>query len=133
LLAIFRPLLSVVPVTLLPLALLCFLVLGRFSSPALRRALAESLVQVSPSALRARARAALAVDVSAALPRINVPVLYLRALEDRVVPKSASQVIVALVPVTNLVDFSAPHFFFFFFPSQAAATVSKFMACHCGS
>ena len=132
-LAIFRPLLSVVPVASLPLALLCFFVLGRFSSPALRRTLAESLTRLAPSALRARARAALSVDVSAKLPRVDVPVLYLRAAEDRIIPKSASQVIVALAPATKLVEFSAPHFLLQTFPSQAAAAVCKFLECHGGT
>lgn len=126
-LAVFRPLLAVAPVAALPLALLSFLVLGRFSSPALRRSLAESLAQVSPSTLRARAHAALAVDVSASLPRVGVPVLYLRASEDRVVPESASQSIVALAPTTKVVEFPAPHFLLQVLPSQAAVAVREFM------
>lgn len=126
-LAVFRPLLAVAPVALLPLALLSFFVLGRFSSPALRRSLAESLAQVSPSALRARARAALSVDVSASLACVGVPVLYLRASEDRVVPKSASQSVVALAPATTVVEFQAPHFLLQVLPSQAAGAVREFM------
>lgn len=126
-LSVFRPLLSVVPVATLPLALLSFFVLGRFSSPALRRSLAESLADVSPSALRARARAALSADVSASLSRVDVPVLYLRAAEDRVVPESASQSVVALAPASKVVEFLAPHFLLQVLPSQAAATVREFM------
>lgn len=126
-LAVFRPLLAVAPVSALPLALLSFFVLGRFSSPALRRSLAESLAQVSPSALRARVRAALAADVSASLPRVCVPVLYLRASEDRVVPVSAAQSVVALAPATKVVEFSAPHFLLQVLPSQAAVAVREFM------
>jgi len=126
-LAVLRPLLAVAPVAALPLALLSFFVLGRFSSPALRRSLSESLVQVSPSVLRARARAALSADVSASVPRVGVPVLYLRASEDRVVPESASQSIVALAPATKVVEFPAPHFLLQVLPSQAAAAVREFM------
>ena len=131
-LAVLRPLLSVVPVASLPLALLSFFVLGRFSSPALRRSLVESLARVSPSVLRARARAALSVDLSPVLSRVDVPVLYLRASEDRVVPQSASQAIVALAPATKVVEFSAPHFLLQALPSQAATTVREFMECHRG-
>ena len=126
-LAVFRPLLAVAPVAALPLALLSFFVLGRFSSPALRRSLAESLAQVSPSALRARARAALSVDVSALLARVGVPVLYLRASEDRVVPEPACQSVVALAPATKVVEFLAPHFLLQVLPSQAAVVVREFM------
>lgn len=126
-LAVFRALLSIAPVAVLPLALLSYFVLGRFSSAALRRSLAESLAQVSPSALRARARAALSVDVSPSLARVGVPVLYLRAAEDRVVPESALQSIVALAPATTVVEFSAPHFLLQALPSQAAIAVREFM------
>jgi pimeloyl-ACP methyl ester carboxylesterase len=132
-LVVLRPLLSVVPVTSLPLALLDFFVLGRFSSPTLRQVLAKSLAQVSPPALRARARAVLSVDVSAALPHVDVPVLYLRASEDRVVPQSASQAVVTLAPVTKVVEFSAPHFLLQVLPSQVAAAVREFiMECQRG-
>lgn len=131
-LSLFRPLLAVAPVAALPVALLSFFVLGRFSSPALRRSLAESLAQVSPATLRARARAALSVDVSALLARVSLPVLYLRASEDRVVPESASQSIVALAPTTKVVEFPSPHFLLQVLPSQAALAVREFMENHRG-
>ncbi|MDR2013441.1 MAG: lysophospholipase [Rhodanobacter sp.] len=124
--AALRPLLCIAPVASLPLSLLSFFVLGRFSSPALRQSLAESLAQVSPSVLRARVRAVLSVDRSAALSRIDVPMLYLRAAEDRLVPRSASQEIVGLAPATKVVEFSAPHFLLQVLPSQAATTIHKF-------
>lgn len=129
-LVLFRPLLAVAPVAALPLELISFFVLGRFSSPALRRSLAESLAQVSPSVLRARARAALSVDVSALLARVSVPVLYLRASEDRVVPESASQSVVALASAAKVVEFLAPHFLLQVLPSQVAVVVSEFMENH---
>lgn len=126
--AVLRPLLSLVPVAALPVALLSFFVLGRFSSSALCGPLAKSLAQVSPAVLRARARAALSVDVSALLPGVDVPVLYLRASEDRVVPVSASRLVVSLAPSAKVVAFSAPHFLLQVLPSQAACAVREFMA-----
>ena len=126
-LSVFRPLLPVAPVAALPLALLSFFVLGRFSSTALRRSLAESLARVSAPALRARAGAALSVDVSAKLASVDVPVLYLRASEDRVVPASASLLITDLAPNTKIVEFSAPHFLLQVLPTQTAAIVRDFM------
>jgi pimeloyl-ACP methyl ester carboxylesterase len=126
-LSALRPLLRVAPISALPLSLLSFFVLGRFSSPALRRSLAESLAQVSPSVLRARARAVLSVDFSAALSRIDVPVLYLRASEDRLVPQSASQEVAALAPTTKVVEFSAPHCLLQVLPSQVAAVIHEFI------
>jgi pimeloyl-ACP methyl ester carboxylesterase len=77
--------------------------------------------------IRARVRAVLSVDVSAALSRVDVPVLYLRASEDRVVPQSASQAVVALIPTTKIVEFSAPHFLLQVLPLQTATAVREFM------
>lgn len=127
LLTIFRPLLSVVPIKRLPVFLLSFFLLGHFSSPKFRGELAEALAQVAGSVLRVRARAALSVDVSASLSRVDVPVLYMRASEDRVVPRSASQQVVYLAPSTELVEFPAPHFLLQVLPSQAACSVREFM------
>lgn len=128
LLSPFRPLLPLVPVATLPLALLSHFVLGRFTSSALRQGLAESLSQVSPTAVRTRAQAALSVDVSASLAGFALPLLYLRAAEDRVIPASASRTLRTLVPDIRIVDFTAPHFLLQVLPSQAADCVREFMA-----
>lgn len=125
--ALFRPVVRVAPVSALPMALLSFFVLGRFASPSLRGALARSLALVSPSVLRARACAALSVNVSASLPRIKVPVLYLRASEDRIVHRSSSALVVSLAQNAKLAEFAAPHFLLQVVPSQAASLVSGFM------
>jgi len=77
------------PVAAAPTGLLDRILLGRFSTAQLRSAFARALAQVSPDALRARLRSVLGVDVSAQLRAVNVPVLYLRAASDRVVPRAA--------------------------------------------
>ena len=74
-----RSLVGFLPVALAPVGVLSHMVLGRFSTGALRSAVAHAVAQVSPSALRARLRAVLSVDVSAKLASATVPVLYLRA------------------------------------------------------
>ncbi|MFZ2160962.1 MAG: hypothetical protein WAW02_01975 [Sideroxyarcus sp.] len=130
LLGIFRQALGVVPVAALPMALLSYFVLGRFATPLLRGKLATSLSLVSPAVLRVRARAALSVDVSSSLSRIKVPVLYLRASEDRVVSLSSSELIVSLVPQTKVIEFPAPHFLLQVMPSRTASTVAEFMETH---
>lgn len=132
LLALLRPAVNVTPVAELPMALLSFFVLGRFASPALRGMLAKSLALVAPSVIRARAVAALSVDVSALLPEIKVPVLYLRASEDRIVRKASSDLVASLVPETKIVEFVAPHFLLQVAPSQAASVVSSFLGVRGG-
>jgi pimeloyl-ACP methyl ester carboxylesterase len=128
-----RSAIGIVPVAALPMALLSFLVLGRHSSPALRSSLASSLALVAPAVLRTRAHAALSVNASALLSRVKVPVLYLRASEDRVVPRSTSEHILSLAPGSMVVEFVAPHFLLQVLPSPAASTVVAFMGSAVGA
>ena len=132
LLSALRSLLSVVPIAAVPLGLVSFFLLGRFSSPALRQSLAESLALVSPSVLRARGREALSVDVSASLSRVDVPVLYLRASEDRVVPVSASELVASIALQIKVLEFAAPHFLLQVLPSPVASQVAEFMGVNRG-
>lgn len=127
LLAPFRPIFGVVPVAALPTALLSFFTLGRFSSPTLRKALAQSLRLAAPSVLRARACAALSVDVSDRVSGIKLPMLYLRASEDRIVPKASSELIASLAPNTKIVEFEAPHFLLQTLSAPVAAVVANFI------
>jgi pimeloyl-[acyl-carrier protein] methyl ester esterase len=110
-----------------PLAPLDWFLAGRFGTPQLREALARSLAQVSPAALRARMTAVIGVDVGPVLPSISVPLLYLRATEDRVVPASASEVMLKEVPRAEVVDLVAPHFLLQTVPKEAAAAVNQFV------
>ena len=130
LLGVFRPVLGVAPVTLLPMALLSFFVFGRFATPVLCGALTKSLTLVVPEVLRARVRAVLSVDVSASLSRVNVPVLYLHASKDRLVSKSSAELVATLAPQTQVAEFLAPHFLLQVLPSRAAFTVAEFMGIH---
>jgi pimeloyl-ACP methyl ester carboxylesterase len=110
-----------------PLAPLERFLAGRFRSPQIREALARALAQVSPAALRARMSAVIGVDVALALSSISVPLLYLRGLEDRVVPASACQVILDKVPRAKVVDLVAPHFLLQTVPKEAGIAVHQFV------
>lgn len=130
LLSLIRPFLGVVPVSALPAALLSFFVLGRFASPALRAALIKALANVAPSVLRTRVRAALSADASALVSRIQVPMLYLRAREDRTVPEASCRLLLSRAPNTQVIAFEAPHFLLQVQPSQTAAATLEFMGRH---
>jgi pimeloyl-ACP methyl ester carboxylesterase len=122
-----RFLASALPVKSVPPDMLNVVLLGRFSTPDLRAALAHAMAQVSAPALRARLRAVLSVDVSDKLKTVGVPVLYLRATRDRVVPAGASSHIQRVLPATQVVAVEAPHFLLQAAPVQAAGIVSRFM------
>jgi pimeloyl-ACP methyl ester carboxylesterase len=110
-----------------PLAPLHWFLAGRFGTPELREALDRSLSQVSPAALRARMTAVIGVNLGPMLASISVPLLYLRATEDRVVPAKASEVILQEVPRAEVVDLVAPHFLLQAVPKEAAAAVNQFV------
>lgn len=127
-LAPVRSLLWLLPLKLIPLSVFDFFLMGRFSTARLRALLARALAKISPAVLRERACAALAVDQTTALRKVRVPLLYLRAREDRMVGKSASQWVLAQSADAQLVEFEAPHFLLQTLPAEAAAIVSEFVA-----
>lgn len=122
-----RSLVALLPVRRVPSPVLGFVLLGRFSSARLRSALTQVLGGVSPTVLRARLRAILSVDVTPKLSHVRVPVLYLRASEDRLVPRAASQLIARLVPGMRVAELEAPHFLLQTVPAAAARYVSGFV------
>lgn len=126
-LSTLKPLVGVLPVALAPVRAICHLLLGHFSTSGLRMALANALAQVTPSVIRARLHSVLSVDVSDKLVQVEVPVLYLRASQDRLVPRSASEHIFQLCPKTMLVQLAAPHFLLQAIPSEASQVVASFV------
>ena len=82
-------LLSRLPLWRAPTRLAAAALLGRYSSSAHRARLSSAMDKVSANAWRARLRAVLSVDVISKLKAIKVPLLYLQAAHDRVVPRSA--------------------------------------------
>ena len=101
--------------------------LGRFDTPALRRDLHETLSLVSAATLRARIREVLAVDVTAQLSKVRVPVLCLVASEDRVVPRSAARRIAATFPSARIAEVEGPHLLLQAVPRESAEIVRDFL------
>lgn len=110
-----------------PMALLGHVLFGRFATPELRRLLHQALDQMSPAVMRARLQAVLHADATAALARVRVPVLYLRASEDRLVPPSASARITALCPHARILAVEGPHCLLQAVPREAAKAISGFL------
>lgn len=95
-------------------------------TPELRRAHADAMAKVSREAIHARVSAVLAVDHRALVARINVPMLYLRATADRLIPEAAGRAIVDARPGTEWVEIDAPHFLLQTEPEASARAVEKF-------
>lgn len=104
------------------------LLLGRHATPALRRTLRGALDQLQSAVLRARMRAVLAVDYTAHLRQVAVPVLYLQAAQDRVVSCASARHIATLLPSLRLAVMRGPHLLLQAMPDAAAMAVREFIA-----
>ncbi len=128
LLAPLRHLLAFVPFGTLPGFALRQALLTPYATPPLQAELATALAQVPPSVLRQRLRAVLETDASPSFARGSLPVLYLRARHDRLVPPANALQILRQAPGTQLVDIDAPHMLLQAAPAAAADAVAAFLA-----
>jgi pimeloyl-ACP methyl ester carboxylesterase len=70
------------------------------------------------------------IDVSALLPGIEVPVLYLHARRDRIVAESDAQMIQEYLPDVDRVDIDAPHLLLQTRPQQCAELILQHAQSH---
>jgi pimeloyl-[acyl-carrier protein] methyl ester esterase len=125
-----RPLARRVPAAVLaalPVAVLGRVLMGRQFEPALLADLKAAMSQLPAGVPHARMRAVLDEDAASRWREVRVPTLYLRAMQDWVVPRSAGDLLLKLRPDTQLVEFSAPHFLLQTRPVEAAAAVTRFI------
>ena len=78
-------------------------------------------------ALACRARATLSIDATDALAACPVPVLYLRARKDGVIPASRALEIQKARPSVEIVDIDGPHLALVTNPAAAWAALREFM------
>ncbi|MCK4118441.1 alpha/beta hydrolase [Ralstonia pseudosolanacearum] len=100
---------------------------GRFLTQPLRQQFLRAVNRVAPAVFRARIRAVLQVDVTRELVAVAVPMLYLQARADYVVPRSAAALIQRLRPDIRLVEVDAPHCLLQAVPREAAHIVAEFV------
>jgi pimeloyl-[acyl-carrier protein] methyl ester esterase len=127
---VFGPLARLVgafPAVKIPPALFAPLLYAGHGTPELRRQHAQAMSKVSAATLRARVAAILAADYSALLRRIQVPMMYLLATRDRLVPRSAYLEMQRLRPDIRLEEFDAPHFLLQTRSRASAAAVRAFI------
>lgn len=123
------PLLRFAP-TRAPIGLVSFMLMGRWSTPALRAEIGDLLRIVAPDVWRIRAAAALRVDVRDALGRILVPALCLRATHDRLVGPRAHAELMAGLAHAEAAEFDGPHMLLQ--TVDATATAIAAFARRCG-
>jgi pimeloyl-ACP methyl ester carboxylesterase len=124
--AALRPLVDLLRVKSIPFSILNHLLLGLHSTMPLRAALRAAFGQVASHTFRSRLRAVLSVDVSAKLRLVKVPLLYLLAEEDRLVPESAAKAVLQVRPDMQVISISAPHLLLQVAPRTAANVINVF-------
>jgi pimeloyl-ACP methyl ester carboxylesterase len=81
---------------------------------------------VSPAVLAARAQVIATVDVRRELRECPVPLLYLQAANDRVVPARCSEIVKAIRPDAGVVRLTGPHLLFQAAPAECATILESF-------
>jgi pimeloyl-ACP methyl ester carboxylesterase len=128
-LSVIRPLLPFLPFhgTGPSLQLSRFLVLGRWITPAIRELHRNILSKVPSATIRGRLLAVADCDVREALTRVRVPILCLMGRHDRLVPRSAAQLLLRLAPAATLIEVDAPHCLLQCESRQSAARILGFV------
>jgi pimeloyl-ACP methyl ester carboxylesterase len=117
---------------LAPMPLIRRVLLGRHHTTPLGGQLEEALAGVQPAVLAARARAVLAIDVGSRLRSCAVPVLYLRATQDRLVGAGSLAYVRRMCPAVEVVSLPGPHLLLQAATEEAARVIARF-ALRCAS
>lgn len=125
-----RHLISAGPFWRMPSALTARTILGKSHTPRLMDKLKRTRAAVAPQVWKARLRAVLAVDCTALLPRVQLPVLVLRAGQDRLIHASAAQRLLQHLPDAQFVTLDGPHWLLQTRPAEAAAVIRAFAREH---
>ena len=104
-----------------------FLLVGPNASHALLAVVKAAISSVKPNVLSARLCTILDCDARTELTQVAVPILYLQANQDRLVPVSCFDEIRRIKPQTLVTKISGPHLLFQREPQQTAEVVTRFI------
>ncbi len=82
---------------------------------------------VATAVIRRRLHEVLTVDVAACLEEITVPTLILAATRDRIVPRSATRLLVQRTRPGEVAEIEGPHLLLQSRPAESAAAVLRFL------
>src|SRR5262249_59729396 len=100
-------LLPLIPFGLAPIRVINAFLLGRFATVPLIEAVRATFDEIPTKTFKARLGAVARGDMRSALANVRMPVLYLRATEDRLVPRRCAEAIAQLATQTRIVDIAA--------------------------
>lgn len=123
----FRNIASFTPVPWLPTKIVSKYLLGRYSTTEMDARLNTAMSKVDVKVWRERVLSILTVDVSKELSEIDVPILYIRASQDKIVSKSASELISLHHPSVKVAEIEGPHFILQTNPAASASYILRFL------
>jgi pimeloyl-ACP methyl ester carboxylesterase len=113
-----------------PLFLAKYLLLGPHAQQGVVDDLYASVGQVSADTFALRLQEILSVDACSRLADVDVPVLYLQAMHDRLVGESAVQAVRAMCPRMELERIAAPHMLLQTHAAAAISAIQDFLDRH---
>ena len=99
---------------------------GRDASDQFISEVSTAVSSVAPEVLAQRLRWILQCDARKSLASIRVPLLYIRATQDRLVNQDAASEILGLQPAATLREINGPHLILQARPEEAAELISEF-------
>ena len=108
-----------------------YFVVGPHASESLKSAFRQAVRSVSAKVLAERARAVINCDAKLEIGQVNVPLLYLRGTEDRLVGEESLDQIKRLHPETISFSVRAPHLLLQREPRIAASAITRFLDAQC--
>jgi pimeloyl-[acyl-carrier protein] methyl ester esterase len=123
----FRSLLRFAPITSTSIRIMSNLVLGRYNRGKITTTIVEATKSLSHDVIRKRIEEVMDVDVSEELSQVVIPSMYLRASHDRVVPRSASELISSILPDIQIKTLDGPHFILQAAPVESGEMIAEFM------
>lgn len=122
-----RPLAACLPVKSLPRWFRAPFMWGAADPNRAPAKLDRATAAVDDAVLRHRIVALLAVDETAALARIELPILVLRASGDHVIPYAAARHMLRTQPRAQHIEIDGPHLLLQTRPEECKAAVTRFM------
>ena len=111
----------------LPASLVRFILVGRSAPPYLVEAVQDAIHSVQARVLLARLRMILGCDVRAMLGEVSVPIFYVRAMQDKLVPAQSLAEILKIKPEATVASIPGPHLLFQCEPNRTAKAVEGFV------
>lgn len=130
---LLSPLIARIPMKSLPRWLRAPLLWGSMRPGGAPAAAGRASAGVSAAVLRHRIEALLAVDARAAVTRIRLPMLLIRARRDWVVPDTACRQIMAVAADAREFEIDGPHLLLQRLPQRCAAPVLEFLRTAAGA